>query len=806
MTNGGSSSLSTPATLYNQAKQTLSALPRSYPFSTKPGDLAGMSRSEGLWRSLNPAGWPFVRIVIPTASIIVLPTSGHSVSPLDVLHLAGPVRRRLPRLKPFFYLFKVVVLPQALTAGSLWALLAYLLKDAELLDAQRNRGGRGDKSTSKETSTRPGSVSSTVAPRLRVDMLPCGHASDIESIAASRSGCVAVSVSIDDSINLWRFDQRPGNGTREILRTPSPITNIVACAVSPDEDYVAVATADGLVQMWRLLDDGPAKPLEPLEIHFEEETQVVRVELEIERQNTTIDPFQPDARDAAKGSETSHDRAPTALILCSEGSLISIDHHRGQRQVISSAEKGSHSAFISSNFGLSPAVVTIGTYEETLYRATDNWEPISLQSHRSPGDLCTTVSPLRSLPGYRGNQLLAVGRSSGLIEVFDATGSLVAAVGQAQDMARIEQVDIASPESSRCTGCNATCDEGFYVISTSGEHKVYIDKIIPPHTLVCRCAPPRRSFDEAARMSIAMGSPSKSAESLVVPPSAARAKISPSTSPRRSPSLLPPTSNGEFPLSSHGTRKLSAYQSHDSLMATPTANGSLGLSINEPIGDPGTTLNGQMPSPDWSDMEVFPLGAVSAPDGNWIVVDDTVLGLRRSSPGIGHEQWQVWAIDLATPYNGSTLNVETVPLIELEERTRDALFASLQYEDERYSSSAERTERLLSLSGRATFPPIRGSLSVPTYPNLAYIEIGNLQPKGNRGCIAGFGNQVGVFTLNEREKVEYGGGKYGLGAMTTPRSRLNSTSAGGVDGKRPPVTLGLTPPPPRKVSEDRKAK
>jgi hypothetical protein len=767
-----------------------------------------MSASEGLWRALNPAGWPFVRLVIPTASIIVLPTSGHSVSPLDVLHLAGPVRRRLPRLKPFFYLFKVVVLPQALTAGSLWALLAYLLKDADLLDAQRNRGGRGDKTTSKERSIArgQGAETSTIALRLRVDMLPCGHASDIESIAASRTGGIAISFSIDDSISLWRFGTSPGTGTREILRTTVPVSNFVACAISPDEAFAAVATSDGLIQMWRLQDDGPAKPLKPVQLRIRAQTRVVELELEAERQDSSTDPFRPDGHVTSSGATDVRDTLPTILALCSDACVISVNRLTRQKHVVTFAEEGSRSAFTSSDAAHGMAVITTGAYEETLYRASDNWEPTSLQSHRPPGDLCTTVSPLRSLPGYHDDQLLAVGRTSGLVEVFDATGSLIAAVGPSQDMAQIEKVDIASPAFSRCTGCNVTCDEGFYVISTSTEQKVFIDRIIPPHTLVCRCSPPRRSFDEQARLSIGMGSPSKSAESLVVPPSAARAKISPSTSPRRSPSLLPPTSNGEFPLSSHGTRKLSAYQSHDSLMATPTANGSLGLFVNEPNGDIGNGTNGQVASPDWSDMEVFPLGAVTAPDGNWIVVDNTVLGLRRSSPGIGHEQWQVWAIDLTAPYNGSTLNVETVPLVELEESTRDALFASLQYEDERTSSNAQRTERLLSLSGRATFPPIRGSLSVPTYPNLAYIEIGSFHPKGDNSFIAGFGNQVGVFTLQKREKVEHDTGHYGLGAMMTPRSRLNSTSAGVVDGKRPAMMLGLTPPPPRKVSEERKAK
>jgi hypothetical protein len=211
----------------------------------------------------------------------------------------------------------------------------------------------------------------------------------------------------------------------------------------------------------------------------------------------------------------------------------------------------------------------------------------------------------------------------------------------------------------------------------------------------------------------------------------------------------------------------------------------------------------QAPTPDWTDMEVFPLGAISAPQGNWILIKDILVGLRRSSPGINHDQWQLWTVDLTLPYNGTTLNVTTAPLAELDENTRQSLFETL-YSDGDISSEDRRTERLLSLSGRASFPPIKGSFSVPTYPSLAYIEIRNLEPKGQTGFVAAFGNQLGVITLPERgEDVESSMGQgYGMnvGVGMTPRSRLNSTSGQG-NGNGAGALLGLTPPPPRKFDD-----
>jgi hypothetical protein len=716
----------------------------------------------------------------------------------------------------------VVVLPQALTAGSLWALLAYLLKDADLLDAQRDRGGRGDIPRNTGPRVKSGRV---LANQLRVDMLPCGHASDIEVLTSSKSGKLVVSIGIDDSMSLWRFHEVLGTGTREVLRPARAMQGIVAAAVSADERYVGVATEDGTVQVWQLRDDGEAIALDPIvSDEGKKRSQIIQIVLEVDQFGE--DPFRTAGSSSAR---------PPIVILYSDGSIIT-SRHSGTETVLEAGQSDTKTSLLRNDVNDDTTVLVTGDYDETILRASNHWAPTVLHSHRTAGDIMTSISPLRAIERFTRKPVFAIGRRSGIVEVFDIAGTLIGAVGQPGQLASIDQVDIVAPITSRCTGCNVTSDEGFFVISTAGD-QVYIDRIIPPNVLVCRCSTSRRSLDDGSRISIS--GPSKSSDSLsislVVPPSSSRARVSPCTSPRKSPSLLPPTSNGEFPLSSHGTRKLSAYHSHDSMSTSTTANtgsgtavNSMGLSIN------GNGINGngngngaiendtfagdqtqgqaQPPTPDWTDMEVFPLGAISAPQGNWIIVDNILIGLRRSSPGISHDQWQIWTIDLSLPYNGTTLNVSTSPLADLEESTRQSLFDTLYDEDGCIPSERKRSERLSSLSGRATFPPIRGSFSVPTFPSLAYIEIRNLEPKGPRGFVAAFGNQLGIITLPERQRDEVpvqgqgqGQGHYsmGVGGMT-PRSRLNSTSASGNgngNGEKRPNTLGLTPPPPRKFDD-----
>lgn len=585
MTDRGSASLSTPASIYKAAKQTLGALPRSNAFITLPSDLASLTPAEIFWRSLNPSGWPFIRLVVPTASIIILPTPGHPFSPADVLKMANPGRRRLPRLKPFFYLFKVVVLPQALTAGSLWALLAFLLKDADLLDAQRDRAGRGEDIPLRSTSHSSGR---TTANQVRVDMLPCGHASDIEVVASSRSGKLVVSVDIDDSISLWRFHETLGTGTREALRSARALVGIVAAAVSSDERYVSVATESGAVQIWQLRHDGEATALEPMSVPTGKIARVIQIASEAEA-DLTEDPF--------RSTNTTTNLPPPLTIVCSDGNVVSLGPS-GFATIIK-VDNPAQTVRLQSDHIDDANLLVCGDYTETLHCLSVGLDLTPLHSHRTAGDKMTAVSPLRSIERFTRKKVFAIGRQSGLVEIFDTSGTLVGAVGQSGQLSPITQVDIVAPPSSRCSGCNVSSEEGFFVISTSS-NQVYVDRVIPPSTLVCRCSASRRSLDEVTRLSISSPRPNSSELSLVVPPSALRARISPSTSPRKSPSLLPPTSNGEFPLSSHGTRKLSAYQSHDTLAnsATPT-------SANIAVNSMGLNLNGLGNGSGSSDQDTF---------------------------------------------------------------------------------------------------------------------------------------------------------------------------------------------------------
>lgn len=103
------------------------------------------SHIRNIWNALNPHHHRFVDIhLLPTLAYI-MPSADIKVKPSQLIGSLKALRRPLlPRIKPIFYLLKIVVLPQLLTAFILWLILRFLLKDAELLEAQRERADIDD--------------------------------------------------------------------------------------------------------------------------------------------------------------------------------------------------------------------------------------------------------------------------------------------------------------------------------------------------------------------------------------------------------------------------------------------------------------------------------------------------------------------------------------------------------------------------------------------------------------------------------------------------------------------------------------
>ena len=750
------------------------ATSRASAFVTSTNDFLRLSTAEKLWRALNPLGWSYIRIVVPAASIIVLPREGHPMLPADIRKLSLPASRLLlPRLKPLFYLFKVIILPQAVTATTLYMVLRYLLKDSDQLDAQRDRLGRGENERTSiaahRTSPGPKSKDSSRlfsgTSRPQVFMLPCSHETDIDMIATSPDGQLMVSVGVDDSVCLWRFTYgQMASGTREPLLAQPVILEgpIHAASVSSDKRWVAVCSATGLVRIWRILDDSPPTSQDLRVLSEDRSERIIAVSFDCPTINYD-DPFIDIAQ------ETQHTLTrPALFVALNDGEILSVDDELHVTTIIRSFGQASRVFFLPPKGQTEDGmwIVSASQSAVTVYGKTGTlWSGLGFSAEAPTEDNIFCASRARLDSGDPATEIIAFGRRSGLVEIFNASGTLLVMIGQSLLGEGIRRVDLAVPSFSRCAQCGCSSSEGFFVISSTAQ-QVYVDRILPSSAILCRCSSARRSVlgDDSTSKSSSPSSGSPSKAPFVVPPRPARTRFTPYNSPRRSPSLLPPVSNGDFPLSFHGARRFSNNMQRDGSTSPKRAHI---IPLIETPGQPGIER----------EMKVYPLGAVISPSGsgNWMVMRDTLVGIRRVASGIDDSQWQLWAIDLTIPWNGHALVVETADLGSLIRRSNVRPMT-----DVGNSIRDRRTERLVSLKGRAPFPSASSSLSIPTHSPLSYVEVHPFTCCGPGSVVAGFGNRLGVISLPERVKSEPGLGSSGAGIST-----------------RRPVMSARAPPPRR---------
>ncbi|OCF44969.1 hypothetical protein I317_01251 [Kwoniella heveanensis CBS 569] len=734
------------------------------PFFTTPQDLLKLTPAESLWRALNPLGWPYARIFVPPASIVVLPKAGHPMRPADIRKLSLPASRLLlPRLRPLFYLFKVVVLPQALTAGALYALLLYLLKDADLLDAQRDRLGRIDQQGGHDTDSSPDHANHPVSLTRELDayMLPCSHESDVDVVASSSDGLVTLSVGIDNTLCLWRFRaHEPGSGTRELL--PNTLSNpedpIVAAAVEESGQHIAVCTESGMVQIWDIEAEGSVTPLLPLK----------RSETRYPSRITALTFDEPDSPGSSEDPFTATPTkfivpeqdmtSPTVLVASSDGSVFNTKTGEVLIPPETSDRFGVHTTFVRTQ-GLLQILMTTPESVHIYRRTSSGWLPTTLTS-TYPEDRMTAISS--PIPAMYG--LYAIGHRSGVIELIDENIGPLTTIAPSVPQQSTKRVELHRPSSMRCLGCGTISSDGYLVVSSTISH-IYIDRVAPqsPTSVFCKCTHAvRRS--SSLEDPVSASSPSRPTSSrlsqlntgLVVPPSSVRKRYSPGSSPRKSPSLLPPVSNGEFPLSSHGgSRRLSnLHRLDDDHSANSSFKGASPLPMDR------TSISASSSSPA-GEMDVSPLGAISTSDGAWAIQGDVLIGIRRINDGIDDSQWSVFTVDLTAPFNGSTLVVDPVGLGELVATSAMNVAAQVRGQNSQIGPTTvsmrdRRTERIHSLNGRASFPERAGvgSFSVPTFQGLGYVEIREFGKLGKRDVIAGFGNKLGILHLPESSKTK----------------------------------------------------
>ncbi|KAF8061632.1 sterol regulatory element binding protein cleavage-activating protein [Lyophyllum atratum] len=202
---------------------------------------SGLNNRSGawpIWKTLNPAHihTPLLHLRVEVPNIVKFRPSAY---PTDTVKYQVRPRQRFS-MRTFqlgFWLLKIMVLPIAATTSALWGLLLYLLKNAELLEAQRNRAEPDAPDSEEDLKALGGHIAFSTLPR--------AFTSDVELIAASKDGNVVVSVGLHNEISIWRVDTQTHvsiDAADVLLRaasTSSAVSTLTSVAVDTDGHYFA---------------------------------------------------------------------------------------------------------------------------------------------------------------------------------------------------------------------------------------------------------------------------------------------------------------------------------------------------------------------------------------------------------------------------------------------------------------------------------------------------------------------------------------------------------------------------------------
>ena len=645
---------------------------------------------------------------------MVLPHLGHRFTPADVRKISVRKSRvRFPRVKPLCHLFKVVILPQLLTVTALWALVSYLLKDASFLNAQRDRLGRGDNGHSEPDENEPSGKDTSS--NMDVHLLPTTHSADIEIVGCSLNGKVVVTVGSDDIICLWRFDKDPSSGTREILKASGPAGEYHYVVAAVTCEIVHLVTRGGLLQTWRMSesDTTMAEGSHQLDIG---NARVVNIEL-----------LGQESRSSSIASLTDHTSPSSSLLIgLSDGSIIKFSAASGDvRQLVPACSSPPLRLYFQREAHGSISVLVAATDTTTLYQISEErLDQLTLET----GNITAFA---------RNPQAIALGTKDGRVDLWDNEGNLIATLptsSKASDPPTIRKLAVVSPSVSQCTTCGHKSTKSLFILSATLE-QIQVYQLLPKGTHPCRCT---------RRDSSADFSPSK----LAPPPPPISRPLGSGSSPKRSSIPLAQGLNGLGAVRDHTRRPSNTSRRSDDVL--------VGL-----LGPP----NG-LAVEDSGEMDFHLFGPIPTPTGgeSWSVIGETVVGLRRKGNAIDESGWSVWSLDLAAPWNGQKLLVDSTPFSHL---VREPI--SPETDAGGTSMKIQRHERMLSLDGRSSFPSTSRQSVVPTVAPLAFVEV---RPWVNVGDLVmlGLGNRLAVFHMAEvRKKTTFA--NQGTGEVPLPRSR-----------------------------------
>ncbi|KAF5331101.1 hypothetical protein D9619_006037 [Psilocybe cf. subviscida] len=724
-----------------------------------------VSTAEHIWKVLNPlqSSLLHVRTELPTVVTFSPGTSGDGGTAFT-MPLSYRSRYNMLTFKFLLWIFKIMVLPIAVTTGALYALVLYLLKDTELLEAQRHTT-EGEDSLFTEEADR------SLLDQVSFSTLPRAFASDIEFISTSKDGKTVVSVGLQNEVIVWNADTKQHisiDASDVLLRTASTSSSSVFTVTSITLDdagrHLAIGTGAGLIATWSInAVHGQAKPLPLL---FLENSSAGVMEMK----------FVPKIRQyvSRKPTKTPPNTQPSSPETSSMVLLATYENGIAARWTIGDDPT---LTFLSPTRPV-PVVrtllVSVAPEDRVLVAfclqdggldlvQTGDYEPVMLSdSSFQPGTSMNTVTKVHACRAEINGTVklvVAAANESNTVSLWDGlSGECISVLDET--LGRVSHLRVSPVDCEKCHFCGQLPMESlcvaFSVEKVVRIYKLYLDD----QTRRCSCA--RAHHHQQQQLKSA-----SSRDSIGL-----RSRSSSTTSSQMSSPLIPrarlatafePTA---FPVSAHGVHSRRASDKdgprRSSELLTVPFPGALPGSGEEYDGGGGggggyksgsvTPTNGTLSA--WRHAVLVPLHEVGCERGEWDVRHNQLVGVRRKERVVGNavgkkpgielnglkvssmssaaaaagltkatmERWELWVYDPAMAVLRSS------PL---------AALSPTPVETSRSSMSSSRAASFDSSTSSGT-----------AIPRLPFTRVSPLLVSSSQ-VLGGFGNTVGIFHFSE---------------------------------------------------------
>ena len=667
-----------------------------------------------IWNTLNPDDDTLLHLRIETPTVLTLRTVSDLRSADQDQNRPKAHRPRFPvrTLKLMVWFFKIVVFPITATTGCLYLLCLYLLKDAELLEAQRNRAEPDiDEGTPLDDY-----VSFTTFPRTL--------ASDVELIAASKDGIVVASVGVQNELVItWRKEGGKQShiyiDTVDILlraaSTSSATPSITSLGIDERGTLCAVGTGAGVIAIWAA-EERRVRPLPHLTLN---RSMPAVAELQFLRHGGLLATY-------ADGSVVKWTMgnvpSPNHIAPSKEGNVVrslTVPVNSGDQLMVAVSMRDGMIHLVNID-GLDPILVS-----DCVLRAGN------------PSDVPTKVNACYAEINGGKQLIICVATEAGVISLWDGqTGEKIYIIDDT--FGEITHLQLSPVPRETCRYCGELPLEAFTISFSIGNTVLFYRAYMPPQARSCSCARniprPISSRDTGFGKRSRTNSMSSPVNSISV--SNLRSRLAAAAPSAGNQSPLDASS---FPVSGHGVHSRRASEKDpirrlDNLpLPLVTDEGYLG----HPVGP----LDGSPPSPgprapcssSWQYLQVVRLAEAPCERGSWDVSGTKIIGVRRKARSHGKTKGSTVTQPTSNP---SSHGLTAASLERWELWLFDPAKAQLQ--------SSPLLSLITDNSGSRSCPPAPESKDI--YPRLPFTRVPQLLI-GNTHGMAGFGNTIGVFNF-----------------------------------------------------------